>query len=141
MREKYHDEGLPMTEIAELAGCSDDTIRFWRDRHGLEKVEHRGAHKKRDFPVFGHTSDDRYERVVADEKLVRIHRLAAVAWFGLEAVRGREAHHENGVPWDNRESNLRLYSTSEHAEEHAKDRPPEALERERDPDTGRFVSG
>ena len=50
---------------------------------------------------------------------VAIHRLAAVAWFGWGAVSGNVVHHENGVPWDNRESNLTPMTLSEHSKLHA----------------------
>ena len=61
-----------------------------------------------------------------------IHRLVAIGEFGLEAVTGKVVHHKNGIPWDNRPSNLELIeSQAEHARRHAK-------ERDRDK-SGRFV--
>ena len=36
LREKYHDEGLIISEIAELAGVTDSTIYRHMKRHGIE---------------------------------------------------------------------------------------------------------
>lgn len=53
------------------------------------------------------------------EETVRVHRLAAVAWFGIKAVSGdRVVHHESRVPWDNREANLRTMGRGNHSELH-----------------------
>lgn len=37
---------------------------------------------------------------------VYIHRLAAVAWFGFEAVKDNRVYHKNRIRWDTREDNL-----------------------------------
>jgi hypothetical protein len=47
-------------------------------------------------------------------KRVYNHRLLAVALWGFDAVADKEIHHKNGIPWDNRPSNLSLVSSSEH---------------------------
>jgi len=64
------------------------------------------------------------------EDTVKVHRLAAVAWYGLDAVVDNHVHHENRIPWDNRESNLAPMDPAEHNELHADDH--------RDAATGRF---
>lgn len=55
------------------------------------------------------------------QKKIYLHRLLAVAEHGLNAVRGSEIHHKNGIPWDNRPSNLKVVSRTEHMKEHAKE--------------------
>lgn len=53
------------------------------------------------------------------EETVRVHRLAAVAWFGPESVEhDRVVHHNNRVPWDNREANLTPMTRADHSELH-----------------------
>jgi hypothetical protein len=47
-----------------------------------------------------------------------VHRLLAVAEYGFEAVLGKEVHHENGVPWDNRPDNISLVDPAEHRQIH-----------------------
>jgi len=60
----------------------------------------------------------RYEVVESPEGEVRLHRLLAVALYGFEAVAGRQVHHANRIPWDNRPENLRLLTPSEHSRLH-----------------------
>lgn len=64
------------------------------------------------------------------ENAVRVHRLAAVAWFGYEAVAGDNTvvHHKNGIPWDNQESNLVPMGRVEHSCLH---NPPGVNQRDR----------
>jgi hypothetical protein len=49
---------------------------------------------------------------------IPVHRLLAVAEWGVDAVKGKHVHHENGVKWDNRVGNLELLNPSEHAKMH-----------------------
>ena len=56
------------------------------------------------------------------DAIVRVHRLAAVAWFGFDAVADKHVHHKNGLSWDNREDNLELLTPTEHAETHHEQR-------------------
>ncbi len=43
-----------------------------------------------------------------DDKPFSIHRLVAVAEYGIEAVEENDVYHLNTVAWDNRPSNLEL---------------------------------
>lgn len=49
---------------------------------------------------------------------VPVHRLIAVAEFGIEAVEGKHVHHKNSVSWDNRPSNITTVSNSGHQKTH-----------------------
>jgi hypothetical protein len=55
-------------------------------------------------------------RVKEDGKSKQVfhHRLLAVAMVGFDNVAGNEIHHENGIPWDNRPSNLTVVTSHEH---------------------------
>lgn len=46
------------------------------------------------------------------------HRLLAIAEHGLDAVKDKEIHHQNTIPWDNRPENLKPVSPEEHKEIH-----------------------
>lgn len=73
---------------------------------------------------FVHADFHGYERAVCagSDEAVKIHRLAAVAWFGYEAVVENDIHHTTRVPWDNREDSLEPLSKSDHAALHAAER-------------------
>jgi len=48
------------------------------------------------------------------------HRLLAVAEYGLDEIAGKDIHHKNNIPWDNRPENIKPMSPSEHRSHHAK---------------------
>ncbi len=130
LRELYHGEGLSMQEVGERLGCTAPTVQNWLERHGIEK---RAPAHERDWS--GNDSPRwvpyaRYEmstngymhwRSRADDRAtVSVHRLACVAWYGWDAVAGNtECHHENDVPWDNRQANLTPMEQAAHRSLHA----------------------
>jgi len=65
----------------------------------------------------GFISIDRYDYVRggSNTDYVPIHRLVAVAKFGVDAVASSVVHHKNGVRFDNRPENLEIYSNKEHS--------------------------
>jgi transposase len=116
LRQKYESEGLTVQEIAEELDCGTTTVSRHLSKHGI-------ATRNTDPPLrypgkyYSFKTDHQgYERWGCGES---IHRLAAVAWFGLESVEGKQIHHKNGVPWDNREENLMPLSPSEHSKQHS----------------------
>jgi hypothetical protein len=141
LRRLYHGEGLTQAEIGERFGVTHRTIGNWMMQHGIPrrpdatKRDWSGHRSPRWVPYAGYkTNAAGYEvwRSRTDGRAtVLVHRLAAVAWFGYDAVAGNDVHHRNDVPWDNREVNLRPMDPSEHRSHHAKSR-------ERD-DGGNFV--
>lgn len=121
LREEYVENGRSSYDLAEEWGCDSKTVRNWLDRHGIERRHAGNYHRK--AKVYYDTSKQGYGRwqLHAGEdrgSMVVVHRLAAVAWFGLDAVSGNQVHHKNGVKWDNREENLELMTASEHAKMH-----------------------
>jgi len=130
LEKKYHLEKKPMEEIADIADCSQATIWFWMDRHDIDRRSRSMAGSINTGPPTVYTNDNGYERtqVFYESKphILYIHRLAAVAWFGFDKVSGNQVHHKNGIPWDNRESNLQNLTTKEHNAIHA---PEGACER------------
>ena len=122
LRRLHWDEGLNQEEIASELGCTRRTITKWFGRLGLEARQGR----PRKPWVYFETDQSGYERWqdhcrASRSKLVRVHRLAAVAWFGWDAIQDKHVHHKNRVPWDNREENLELLTSSEHSRYHAKE--------------------
>jgi hypothetical protein len=106
--------GMSLDAIAEAEGVSTTAIRKWFYRRGLTYQLLKPPHFE--------TVPRGYERVShkydTESRYVSVHRLAAVAWFGVDAVAGNHVHHENGIPWDNREENLQVLPPGEHAEKH-----------------------
>lgn len=123
----YHDEKMSGPEIAELLGCSVgpiydriDETRSIGDANKIRRLREPAAHR---------IDEDGYERVgtkIDGKRMATgVHRLIAVAEFGFEAVRDKIVHHKNGVPWDNRPSNLQLMDQSDHVREHFEQISPE----------------
>lgn len=140
LRRLYYDEGLTQAQIADKIGegVYQAKVSEWMRSFGIgpgKRVDlaadacrvNRATYRSQraGYENWHARYQDRMERVA-------VHRLAAVAWFGFNAVRDKDVHHVNGVPWDNRESNLALLSPGEHRSRHA-----DEMERS---DLGRFVS-
>lgn len=49
---------------------------------------------------------------------VYVHRLLAVAEYGFDAVCDNVVHHINGLPYDNRHSNIAVMTQSDHVTQH-----------------------
>lgn len=112
-----------MEELGELWDVSASTISKWIRRFDI-RTGGRGAGNPYQVPI--DVKVDGYvrvqERSFGEENQFMLHRLIAVAEFGFDEVLNKEVHHKNGVPWDNRPSNLELLTTSEHARLHAQER-------------------
>jgi len=107
-------KGLTLSEIAEREGVTPVAIRKHLKRRGVTWTALQPAR----FTI----TEQGYERwehkFQGKGQYYFIHRLAAIAWFGLEPVKQNHVHHRNGIPWDNREENLELLSPGAHNKEH-----------------------
>lgn len=119
--EQYVEKGMSAMEIADELGCSEYPVFYWLDNHDIET--RKSSREQYHTP----TLDDRgYERIhttpYEGKDKVKHHRLIAVAEYGMSEVKEKEVHHLNGIPWDNRRSNLTLLEKDEHARRHAENR-------------------
>lgn len=123
LREKYHEEGLTQFEIGALCGCHRATIGYWMEKHGIES-RGPGIETGRQLKPYwvtltmddtGHEMWQFWDSEAQKKWNYRVHKLAAIAWFGYEAVQGKDIHHVNGVPWDTREENLALLEHGAHS--------------------------
>lgn len=137
LRERYVEEKATLGEMADDVGVSLKTISNHMERHGIPRRDtHESGFYAGSDTGFVHADSGGYEVVWdcvdGEENWCRIHRLLAVAEFGLEETAEKLVHHKNGVPWDNRAENVQLMSRSGHGALHDKDR-------ERDAETGQYV--
>lgn len=89
----------------------EESVEKYHNEHSIQEID-----KNRE-PYLTHHSDG-YEEIRYRGNRIYVHRLAAVAWFGLDAVVGSHIHHKNNIPWDNREKNVEPLSESEHRSHH-----------------------
>lgn len=126
LQEVYVEKRLSATFIAEQTGYSIETVHRRLSEHGLERRSQSEAvrvQKLRAPPSFGIQSQG-YEIVrttyEGESYHVLVHRLAAIAWFGWDAVVDNDVvHHKSTHPRDNREENLEPMTKAEHQQWHA----------------------
>jgi len=115
LRELYHERGMDQAEIAQECGVHQSTVSRWMARHDVQARHERETHAtaptlrqhRRGYEAWEHCGE-----------YVYVHRLLAVAEWGLEAVAGQHVHHRNGVPWDNRPENLEVLDAGQHHARH-----------------------
>jgi len=98
-------------------------------RDGLREVFERFGIKRRqtgDYASF-RTNYNGYESWRSKDpdgvsRAMKVHRLLAVAEYGIKAVKGRVVHHENRLRWDNRPDNITPMDESEHLRQHYEER-------------------
>ncbi len=140
---QYIEKEKSTRQIAGELNCSYETIRRWVNRHGIEfthsqkvKESWEGADKRKEkvgerfaeihktIHPFFFTHKSGYERVGSSDgdggtDFVTVHRLVAVAKYGIEEVKDMVVHHRNGVKWDNRPENLEIMTAENHSRHHA----------------------
>lgn len=120
LRKVYVGQGLSCRDIADLWETTPRTISRWLNRHGIEPDKD----SKYASEGGGFATANTYEYILtpAGEQRVLVHRLAAVAEYGLDSVVQADlVHHRDGVPWNNSRDNLMLMSQSDHTEHHRKE--------------------
>lgn len=127
LRELYVERRLSAVEIAERLGCAKRTVYRWLDEHGIDTRSPSEAAKLRKLREPPHFRTHKgYEQVVSavdgEQNTALIHRLVAVSEHGFGGVSGKQVHHSNNIPWDNRPENLELVDIDEHARIHHESR-------------------
>lgn len=120
LRRLYEEQGLGSEDVADVLGCSKDAVLRWLSRHDISVT----TPTQERPPVF--YTHQGYEKVESDhhgeDYTVMVHRLVAAAEYGVGEVAGKQVHHKNGVPWDNRPENLEVVTDMEHQSKHT-DKP------------------
>lgn len=109
----YHEDGMSIRQIASKYNISGHSVRYWLDKLDIETRK-----SSRDKPPCVYHDTRGYVFCSSAGDKFPIHRLAAVAWFGLDAVVDKEIHHKNGIKWFNTEDNLEPLTSSEHSKVH-----------------------
>jgi len=122
LEELYIEEKLTARAIAEELQTTKSTVCRWLNRHDIEIDESRALREQLKSPAYIHTHKSGYVYVSASDDTILLHRLLAVAEYGLESVVNNQVHHKNGVAWDNRPENLELMDIAEHAKHHYSER-------------------
>lgn len=128
LRELYVDQRLSERAIAEMKGCSREVVATRLDWYGVERRSHSEAARVRNSrePPSFYTQANGYEVCETwyegKSETVLIHRLAAVAWYGFDAICDNVVHHRSGHKRDNREGNLQPMSGEKHGRLHAEKR-------------------
>lgn len=119
----YTDKEMSTTDIATVFDCSTATITTWLEKHGIDRRTTGQAQKASwgTNPGIPFQTNTRGREVWnLQSGCVYVHRLVAIAEYGVEAVAKKHVHHINGNPWDNRPSNIELLTNAEHHSKHKK---------------------
>lgn len=137
LRELYVDKRMSTIEIGDHFDndITDAGIGYWIDKHGIEKRSRSEAAqiRRQKEPIKPYTDPTHGYEILRNEydgidEKVTVHRLLAVAEFGIDTVKDMDVHHNApevdrswGVPWDNRPDAIELMTSAEHTRTHRTD--------------------
>ena len=116
LRRLYHGEGMTLQEVGDELGVAGSTVRTWMEKHGIER------HYGNPYRVTIKTRKDGYVQWFNDyegkQRTCLVHQLVAIA-HGADPHKvfsggDYNIHHKNGIPWDNRPSNLDFVTSETH---------------------------
>lgn len=161
LQKMWNEERLEIQEIANRCNVTEGTIRYWRDKFGIQRpwnveenlrsmydsgmsiaemseefevdyrtvwqnmekyeIERREKWEHRvNSPAYFQTDTQGYERWETGGDCFYVHQLLAISEFGVETVKEcDDIHHISKIPWDNRPSNLKPVTRSEHRKIHS----------------------
>jgi len=117
LHELYWEQEMSQSEIAEKCDCSVGLVSIQMDE---QDVPVRGGYNG-EPSIYTGTQQGYQRAYVRDDGETRkflLHRLIAVAKFGIDEVEDMVVHHKNEVKWDNRPSNLSLMTNEDHSSYH-----------------------
>jgi len=122
LRRLYYEAEYSTVDLADHYGMAERTVARWMDKEGMPR---RPSSREQTHACF-YTTQNGYEEwaTLTSKKhhCFRVSRLLAVAEYGFEAVAGKDVHHKNHIPWDNRPENIEVLSPEEHGLYHARER-------------------
>ena len=109
---RLKEHNIPRRTIKEASNLSDKYGFKGRDHPAWnESTVTYYTHSRDNYECWSHNWDNTRDSVF-------VHRLLAVAEYGIDAVNDKHVHHKNGIRWDNRPENIELLSRSEHTKRH-----------------------
>jgi len=102
--------GMSLQEIADAEGISTTGVRKWFERRNTTHT----ALKPANFETIPRGYERWSHKYDCESYYMYVHRLLAVAEYGLDALDGKHVHHKNGIKWDNRPENIELVTPGEH---------------------------
>jgi predicted transcriptional regulator len=135
----YQNKKLTLNEIAEELGVSPSTIQNWMGDYGIDRRDASEAAKlhSRKKPAHYRTHPNGYETwqtsIDGETEIMLVHRLLAIAEYGVEDVKESIVHHDKNIPWLNTPENLEVIdSQKEHLLGHDEERYGSAPWRDED---------
>lgn len=124
LKRLYHDRGLTLKEISERSSVTRGAIGYQMKKNGIERRSRGTKEGERlvthtTYCMEGHGCMSWYSRDPdGKQRCMKVHRLVAIAEWGVDAVAGNHVHHKNEIPWDNRPSNLEVKTPEDHHSDH-----------------------
>lgn len=127
MEELYIEKNLGTNVMSALLECANATVLKYLREHDIrvrtQSEGVRNGYGSTD-PVVFYTHPDKGTECWAhsyesNPSFVYVHRLVAIAEYGVERVVENNVHHINEIRWDNRPENLTLMSRGEHTSHHS----------------------
>jgi len=126
LRSQYVEKEKSLVEIADEYDCTASTLSRKLSEFGI-KARSRGYANRVPYMPYqmGPYGRMHWRSTRGDGdggKIAygfEVHRLLAIAEYGVEAVAGNDVHHKNQIPWDNRPENIEVLSREEHGKLHS----------------------
>jgi len=118
---EYVEKGRSMNEIADDFDVTGASVYYYIDKYDIETRDQlQESKRKRRVEYANFRSNDtghelwKSSDTEGGEVICYVARLLAVAEYGVEAVKNKDVHHKNHIPWDNRPENIKPLKPSEH---------------------------
>jgi len=118
LRELYHGEKMSLKEVADELDASAKAVQRAMERFDIPRrdPEHQRGPVHLRIDSYGYRTW--YPNCRGTSYTIRVHRLVAVAEYGLEETKDKVVHHKNRHKIDNRPENLGLMTLEEHSKKH-----------------------
>jgi predicted DNA-binding protein YlxM (UPF0122 family) len=122
LKKLYHERDMSQKEIAERKSISTSSVYRHINHFDLKKKRSQWLAESDKYTVPYRTNTRGYEvwSMPGSAGQYSVHRLLAIAEYGIDAVKNKHVHHKNSIKWDNRPKNIELKSPTEHGHEHSK---------------------